>query len=57
MSPQEDIYVHHGFTGTAIWLSPKQGRWAALLTNKLFFSRDRDPLMRIRNAFRALAFD
>ncbi|MEU0571532.1 serine hydrolase domain-containing protein [Nonomuraea sp. NPDC005983] len=56
-NPEEDIYVHYGFTGTAMWLSPKQQRWAVLLTNKLYYSRDRDPLMSIRNAFRALAFD
>ncbi|MFF5211756.1 serine hydrolase domain-containing protein [Streptosporangium sp. NPDC000396] len=56
-SPEEDIYVHYGFTGTGMWISPKQGRWAILLTNKLYYSRDREPLMTIRNAFRALAFD
>ncbi|MEV6154889.1 serine hydrolase domain-containing protein [Nonomuraea sp. NPDC052129] len=54
--PQEDIYVHHGFTGTAMWLSPKQQRWAVLLTNKIYYSRDRDPLMSIRAAFRTLVF-
>lgn len=55
-NPEEDIHVHYGFTGTAMWLSPKWNRWAVLLTNKLYFSRDRDPLMAIRNAFCTLAF-
>ncbi|MGV9386142.1 serine hydrolase domain-containing protein [Nonomuraea sp. NPDC003707] len=54
--PHDDVHVHYGFTGTAMWLSPKQTRWAVLLTNKLYFSRDR-PLMAIRNVFRALVFD
>ncbi|MFI6886739.1 serine hydrolase domain-containing protein [Streptosporangium canum] len=56
-SPEEDIYVHYGFTGTGMWASPTQGRWAVLLTNKLYYSRDREPLMTIRNAFCTLAFD
>ncbi|MEU5864323.1 serine hydrolase domain-containing protein [Nonomuraea sp. NPDC047529] len=54
--PEDGIYVHYGFTGTALWISTERERWAVLLTNKLFFSRDRDPLMTVRNAFRALAF-
>lgn len=31
--PADDIYVHYGFTGTGMWISPKQRRWAVLLTN------------------------
>ncbi|MGW4411592.1 serine hydrolase domain-containing protein [Nonomuraea sp. NPDC004702] len=54
--PEDGIYVHYGFTGTAMWISTSQERWAVLLTNKLFFSRDRDPLMTVRDTFRALAF-
>ncbi|MFG2077000.1 serine hydrolase domain-containing protein [Nonomuraea maritima] len=52
----DGTYVHYGFTGTALWISPKQARWAILLTNKLHYSREREPLMTIRNAFRTLAF-
>ncbi|PZG19495.1 serine hydrolase [Nonomuraea aridisoli] len=51
-----DVFVHYGFTGTGLWVSPKRARWAVLLTNKLYHSRDRQPLMTIRHAFRALAF-
>jgi CubicO group peptidase (beta-lactamase class C family) len=52
----EDIWVHYGFTGTGMWLSPAKGRWAVLLTNKLYYTRDRQPLTDIRNRFRELAF-
>ncbi|MFC4327624.1 serine hydrolase domain-containing protein [Streptomyces andamanensis] len=54
--PAEDIWVHYGFTGTGMWISPHQGRWAVLLTNKLYYTRDRQPLTDVRNTFRALAF-
>ncbi|MEV4170146.1 serine hydrolase domain-containing protein [Nonomuraea sp. NPDC049709] len=54
--PADGIYVHYGFTGTGMWISPKQDRWAILLTNKLYYGRDRQPLTKVRNAFRALAF-
>lgn len=53
---REDVWVHYGFTGTGIWISPTQDRWAALLTNKLYYTRDRQPLTDIRDAFRELAF-
>ncbi|MCZ4118676.1 serine hydrolase domain-containing protein [Streptomyces sp. H39-S7] len=52
----DDIWVHYGFTGTGMWLCPKQGRWAVLLTNKLYYTRDRGPLTTLRDAFRILAF-
>ncbi|WP_405845739.1 serine hydrolase domain-containing protein [Streptomyces sp. NBC_01518] len=52
----EDIWVHYGFTGTGMWVSPANNRWAVLLTNKLYYTRDREPLTRVRNAFRSLAF-
>ncbi|MEV1177280.1 serine hydrolase domain-containing protein [Nonomuraea sp. NPDC049784] len=56
-STDDHVYVHYGFTGTGMWISPKRERWAVLLTNKLYYSRERGPLMAIRNAFRVLAFD
>ncbi|MGC9382217.1 serine hydrolase domain-containing protein [Streptomyces sp. MH13] len=52
----EDTWVHYGFTGTGMWISPAQDRWAVLLTNKLYYTRDRAPLTDIRNTFRGLAF-
>ncbi|MFI9273294.1 serine hydrolase domain-containing protein [Kitasatospora sp. NPDC052896] len=52
----DGIWAHYGFTGTGMWISPGQRRWAVLLTNKVFHTRDRQPLTGIRNAFRGLAF-
>ncbi|MGW1754023.1 serine hydrolase domain-containing protein [Streptomyces mirabilis] len=52
----EDIWVHYGFTGTGMWISPAKNRWAVLLTNKLYYTRDREPLTHVRNGFRSLAF-
>ncbi|GES28833.1 serine hydrolase [Streptomyces angustmyceticus] len=52
----DDVWVHYGFTGTGMWISPSKGRWAILLTNKLYYTRDRDPLTAIRNAFCTAAF-
>ncbi|MGW6502399.1 serine hydrolase domain-containing protein [Nonomuraea angiospora] len=54
--PSEGVFVHYGFTGTAMWVNRERGRWAALLTNKLYYSREREPIARIRNTFRTLAF-
>ncbi|PJN32198.1 serine hydrolase [Streptomyces sp. CB02959] len=53
---EEDVWVHYGFTGTGMWISPTRDRWAVLLTNKLYYTRDRQPLTEIRNSFRELAF-
>ncbi|MGW5659848.1 serine hydrolase domain-containing protein [Streptomyces sp. NPDC003758] len=55
-SLSDDIWVHYGFTGTGMWISPRQHRWAVLLTNKLYYTRDRQPLTAVRNAFREIAF-
>ncbi|NGO72631.1 serine hydrolase domain-containing protein [Streptomyces boncukensis] len=56
-SPErDDVWAHYGFTGTGIWLSPRLGRWAVLLTNKIYYSRERRPLTEIRDAFRELVF-
>ena len=52
----ERIWVHYGFTGTGMWIAPGRGTWAVLLTNKLYYTRDREPLTTIRNRFRELAF-
>lgn len=54
--PADGIWMHYGFTGTAMWISPKHGLWAVLLTNKLYFTRDKDPLMDLRETFRRLVF-
>ncbi|WP_346342084.1 serine hydrolase [Streptomyces sp. SID2563] len=53
-TPEHETWVHYGFTGTGMWISPAQDRWAVLLTNKLYYTRDRQPLAGVRNAFRKL---
>ncbi|MFF7234272.1 serine hydrolase [Streptomyces sioyaensis] len=53
---EQDVWVHYGFTGTGMWISPATDRWAVLLTNKLYYTRDRQPLTDVRNSFRELAF-
>lgn len=53
---REDIWTHTGFTGTGMWVSPARGRWAVLLTNKLYFTRETGPVTAVRDAFRAAAF-
>ncbi|WP_042434109.1 serine hydrolase domain-containing protein [Streptacidiphilus anmyonensis] len=55
--PAEQTWVHYGFTGTGMWISPKTGTWAVLLTNKLYYTRDREPLTTVRNRFRELVFN
>ncbi|MEV5969872.1 serine hydrolase domain-containing protein [Streptomyces sp. NPDC051921] len=53
---RDDVWVHYGFTGTGMWVSPSRGRWAVLLTNKLYFTRDTGPVTAVRDAFRATVF-
>ncbi len=53
--PADRTWAHYGFTGTAMWVSPKLGAWAVLLTNKLYYTRDREPLATIRKRFCQLA--
>lgn len=50
------VWGHNGFTGTGMWLDPAQGRWAVLLTNKLYFTRDRGPISELRARFCEAAF-
>ncbi|GAA1096325.1 serine hydrolase domain-containing protein [Nocardiopsis metallicus] len=55
-SPAEDIWVHYGFTGTGAWVCPRMGRWGVLLTNKLYYTRDRGPVTELRGAFQQAVF-
>ncbi|MGV9263109.1 serine hydrolase domain-containing protein [Kitasatospora sp. NPDC003701] len=54
--PAEGTFVHYGFTGTGIWVSRRLGRWALLLTNKVHYGREIQPLTDLRNAFRRAVF-
>ncbi|GGR47422.1 serine hydrolase [Streptomyces cinereoruber] len=53
---EQDVWVHYGFTGTGMWISSTQNRWAVLLTNKLYCTRDRQPLTDVRSTLRQEAF-
>jgi hypothetical protein len=55
-SAADDVWVHYGFTGTGLWVSPTRDRWGVLLTNKVYYSRDRGPIADVRNGFRRLIF-
>ena len=54
---QDDVWCHLGFTGTAMWLSPWRGRYAVLLTNKLYYTRDSARVNALRSDFMRSAFD
>ncbi|MGW2254059.1 serine hydrolase domain-containing protein [Kitasatospora sp. NPDC001660] len=54
--PADGTFVHYGFTGTGIWISRRLGRWALLLTNKVHYGREVQPLTDLRNAFRRAVF-
>ena len=55
-APQDDVWCHLGFTGTAMWLSPRCGRYSVLLTNKLYYTRDSTPINALRRDFLRCAF-
>lgn len=52
-----DVWAHFGFTGTAMWVSLRRRRWAVLLTNKLYYTRDSHPVLDVRKSFCRLAFE
>ena len=52
----DDVWMHLGFTGTGMWISPKRQRWAVLLTNRVVYSREKLPIKAVRDAFRAVVF-
>jgi CubicO group peptidase (beta-lactamase class C family) len=51
----DDIWCHHGFTGTSLFLSPGRRRYGVLLTNKVYFTRDTGAINALRRAFVDLA--
>lgn len=55
--PEDDVWCHLGFTGTALWLRPRRGRYAVLLTNKLYYTRDFTRINALRGDFMRCAFD
>ena len=55
--PEDDVWCHLGFTGTAMWISPRRGRYAVLLTNKLYYTRDFTRINALRSDVMRCAFD
>ncbi|TDY36007.1 serine hydrolase domain-containing protein [Janthinobacterium sp. 75] len=55
--PEDDVWCHLGFTGTAMWISPRRGRYAVLLTNKLYYTRDFTRINALRSDVMRYAFD
>lgn len=51
----DDIWCHHGFTGTSLFLSPRRRRYGVLLTNKVYFTRETEAINALRRAFVDLA--
>ncbi len=43
-------FGHTGFTGTSLWVDPDNRLTVALLTNRVYFSRDPEPIKRLRAA-------
>jgi len=54
--PEDDVWCHLGFTGTAMWISTRRGRYAVLLTNKLYYTRDFTRINALRSDVMRCAF-
>ena len=55
--PPADAIGHLGYTGTALWASPRARRVAVLLTNRVAFTTDPAPIRLLRQQFFGLAWD
>lgn len=44
-------YGHTGFTGTSVWVDPERQLVCVLLTNRVFFGRNADPIISFRRTF------
>lgn len=45
-----DSYGHTGYTGTSVWVDPQRALTIVLLTNRVFFSRQPEPIRALRAA-------
>jgi CubicO group peptidase (beta-lactamase class C family) len=54
--PEDDVWCHHGFTGTSLFICPQQRRYAVLLTNKVYFTRETEAINGLRRAFLRAVF-
>lgn len=39
---------HLGFTGTSLWIDPERALWVILLTNRVYYGREPNPMKRLR---------
>ena len=44
-------FGHTGFTGTSVWVDPERQLVVVLLTNRVFFGRDPEPITAFRQIF------
>jgi CubicO group peptidase (beta-lactamase class C family) len=54
--PEDDVWCHHGFTGTSLFICPQQRRYGVLLTNKVYFTRETEAINGLRRAFLRAVF-
>jgi CubicO group peptidase (beta-lactamase class C family) len=54
--PPPDAVGHLGYTGTSVWMSPRERVVAVLLTNRVAISEDPAPIRALRRAFHAWAW-
>ena len=43
-------FGHTGYTGTSLWVDPERALTVALLTNRVYFTRDPVPIFELRAA-------
>jgi CubicO group peptidase (beta-lactamase class C family) len=44
-------FGHTGFVGTSLWVDPQRELVCALMTNNVFYGRDKEPIIKFRRAF------
>lgn len=49
-----NTYGHTGFTGTSLWIDPERELVVALMTNRVYYGRDNDPIHRFRREIHTL---
>ena len=50
-------FGHTGYTGTSLWVDPDRGLVVALLTNRVYFTRDPLPIFELRAALHDAVID
>jgi len=47
----DDSYGHTGFTGTSLWIDPRRDLLVVVMTNRVYYGRDVEGILRLRPAF------